>query len=50
MELRALNIHIFGEYTWENVFSNWENADSYQGLSNGEIRAITAQDSTLRGI
>lgn len=49
MELRALNIHIFGESTWD-ISTNWENADSYQGLSNSEIRAITAQDSTLRGI
>jgi hypothetical protein len=49
MELRALNIHIFGENLWE-VSVNWENADSYQGLSSSEIRAITNQDSTLRGI
>jgi len=49
MELRALNIHIFGENTWD-VSANWENADSYQGLSNSEIRTITAQDSILRGI
>lgn len=49
MELRALNIHIFGENFWD-VSVNWENANAYEGLSPSEIRAINNQDSTLRGI
>ena len=48
MDLRATNIHIFGESKWSDIDAFWNNSGGYQGYTPDVIKTILSSQGSLR--